>query len=214
MKKHYIEQLIEEGEHQQQDFKFAINDAKKIARSLVAFANTEGGRLLIGVKDNGKIAGVRSEEEIHMLEAAIELYTRPKIKAVVKPWNVHGKSVIEVTILPGKSKPYYAPDEHNCWKAYLRKGDTNIIANELVVESWKRKRSQKGILMKLNKEHQDLINFLKEHGEITLMRYSRIAKISSDEAKKILIDLMVLDIIEYASKDNRTIYVLKNLQNR
>ena len=50
----YIQQLIAEGEHVHQDFKFAISDARKIAKSLSAFANTEGGRLLVGVKDNGK----------------------------------------------------------------------------------------------------------------------------------------------------------------
>ena len=56
----YIHALIAEGEHQQQDFKFEISDARKIAKTLSAFANTDGGKLLIGVKDNGKIAGVRS----------------------------------------------------------------------------------------------------------------------------------------------------------
>ena len=59
----YIHALIAEGEHQQQDFKFEISDARKIAKTLSAFANTDGGKLLIGVKDNGKIAGVRSDEE-------------------------------------------------------------------------------------------------------------------------------------------------------
>ena len=62
----YIQRLISEGEHVHQDFKFEISDARKIAKSISAFANTEGGRLLVGVKDNGKIAGVRSEEEIYM----------------------------------------------------------------------------------------------------------------------------------------------------
>lgn len=50
----FIYQLISEGEHLQQDFKFEISDVYKIAKSLSAFANTSGGRLLIGVKDNGK----------------------------------------------------------------------------------------------------------------------------------------------------------------
>ena len=63
----YIHTLIAEGEHQQQDFKFEISDARKIAKTLSAFANTDGGRLLIGVKDNGRIAGVRSEEEKYMI---------------------------------------------------------------------------------------------------------------------------------------------------
>lgn len=65
-KKHPIEALIEQGEHQQLDFKFEVSDSKKIARTLSAFANTDGGRLLIGVKDNGAISGVRSEEEYYM----------------------------------------------------------------------------------------------------------------------------------------------------
>ncbi|WP_301747923.1 helix-turn-helix domain-containing protein [uncultured Duncaniella sp.] len=59
--KFYIASLIEEGEYEHQDFKFAVSDARKIARSLSAFANNDGGRLLIGVKDNGAIAGVRNE---------------------------------------------------------------------------------------------------------------------------------------------------------
>ena len=59
----YVLTYISEGEHLKQDFKMRIDDAQKIARSLVAFANTSGGRLLIGVKDNGNVCGVRPEEE-------------------------------------------------------------------------------------------------------------------------------------------------------
>lgn len=69
-KKHPLEVLIAQGEHQQQDFKFEVSDSKKIARTLSAFANTDGGRLLIGVKDNGKISGIRGDEEYYMIEAA------------------------------------------------------------------------------------------------------------------------------------------------
>ena len=78
-KKNHIEELIEQGENQHLDFKFAVNDSRKIARSMVAFANSEGGTLLIGVKDNGSIAGVRTEEELHMVETAAALFTRPEV---------------------------------------------------------------------------------------------------------------------------------------
>ena len=74
----YIHALIAEGEHQQQDFKFEISDARKIAKTLSAFANTDGGKLLIGVKDNGKIAGVRSDEEQYMIEAAARTLLQPR----------------------------------------------------------------------------------------------------------------------------------------
>ena len=68
--KHYIQDLIEEGEHEQQDFKFKISDARKIARSISAFANHRGGHLLIGVKDNGRVVGVSGDEEVYMIEQA------------------------------------------------------------------------------------------------------------------------------------------------
>jgi hypothetical protein len=79
---HYIKSKILEGEHQQLDFKFEISDSRKIARTLVAFSNTDGGTLLIGVKDNGKIAGVRSEEEFYMVQlistVSLKLYSIQK----------------------------------------------------------------------------------------------------------------------------------------
>ena len=77
-KDNHIQNLILEGEHQMLDFKFEISDSRRIARSLAAFANTDGGRLLVGVKDNGAIAGVRSDEEIHMIQAAAEMYCRER----------------------------------------------------------------------------------------------------------------------------------------
>ncbi len=75
----FLYKLIDECEHQKQDFKFCINDSKKIAKSLVAFANTDGGRLLIGVKDNGRIAGIKSDEEFYMIESAAKIYSKPPI---------------------------------------------------------------------------------------------------------------------------------------
>ena len=57
--KRYIRNLISEGEHQQQDFKYRVSDAMKLAKSVSAFANTDGGRLLIGVRDDGNMSGVR-----------------------------------------------------------------------------------------------------------------------------------------------------------
>ena len=94
----YIHSLIAEGEHQQQDFKFEISDARKIAKSLSAFANTDGGRLLIGVKDNGRIAGVRSEEEKYMIEAAAQLYCIPEVEYTLQTFIVEGKQVLVAKI--------------------------------------------------------------------------------------------------------------------
>ena len=101
IKKHPLQLLIDQGEHQQQDFKFEVSDSKKIARTLSAFANTDGGRLLIGVKDNGHISGIKSEEEYYMIEAASQMYTKPQVDFTATRWNVQGKSILrrEITAL-------------------------------------------------------------------------------------------------------------------
>ncbi len=64
---------------------------RKNSQSLVAFANTNGGRLLIGVKDNGKVAGVRTEEEYYMIESAAKIYSNPPVSFTVKQWFTEGK---------------------------------------------------------------------------------------------------------------------------
>ena len=48
----YLKDLISGGENQQLDFKYCVSDSRKIAKTLVAFSNSDGGKLLIGVKDN------------------------------------------------------------------------------------------------------------------------------------------------------------------
>ena len=131
----YIRQLVSEGEHCHQDFKFEISDARKIARSLSAFANTEGGRLLIGVKDNGKIAGVRSDEEIYMIEAAT-MYCKPKVELETQTYKVEGKTVLEIRINETVSKPVYALDEMDKPWAYIRIKDENILATPVHLKMW------------------------------------------------------------------------------
>ncbi len=133
----HLSRLIEEGEHQQLDFKFAITDARKIARSLAAFANTDGGRLLIGVKDNGSIAGVRSEEEIFMLEAAAEMYCKPKVYFETIEWNVENKRVLEVIIPKSEKAPHYAAQDKEHFKVYVRVKDQNLLANSVLLRVWK-----------------------------------------------------------------------------
>ena len=128
-KSHYIQDLILEGEHEHQDFKYQITDARKIARSIAAFANNSGGHLLIGVKDNGNIAGVRSEEEIYMIETAAQMYCRPEQQVSFKVFNINGKSVVKADIAEAKEKPVEAPDDNGNWHVYYRVADENVLAS-------------------------------------------------------------------------------------
>lgn len=213
MKRNHIQRLIENGEHQQQDFKFEISDARKIARSLVAFANTDGGRLLIGVKDNGVIAGVRSEEELYMIESAAHIYARPRIKYTANTWIVEGKTVVEVIVESGKQKPYAAPNEEGKWMVYLRRQDSNVLANKLLVRAMRKKRSPIGVFLTLDNEQKIILELLKESEGVTLSQFCKFAKISRKHAEKIIVDLMVLDIIECKTEESKTVYILKQNSN-
>jgi predicted HTH transcriptional regulator len=191
----YIRELISQGEHQRLDFKFEINDAKKIARTLSAFANTAGGKLLIGVKDNGKIAGVRSEEEYHMIEAAAQLYCKPSLSFGVQKWTILGKTILEVDIGKSEKRPCLARNEENRWKAYLRVKDQNLLANRVIMKVWQKEKRKKGILVEYSNTEKILLDYLKSEESISISKFCRIGKIRMSEAEEILSDLMVLDVI-------------------
>ena len=90
----YVKKLIAGGENQQLDFKYCISDSRKIARTLSAFANSDGGKLLIGIRDNGSIAGIKSDEEYYMVDTAVQLFCRPKITFTIKQHLIEGKNHI------------------------------------------------------------------------------------------------------------------------
>lgn len=205
----YIQSLIAEGEHQQQDFKFEISDARKIAKTFSAFANTSGGRLLIGVKDNGKIAGVRSEEEQYMLEAAAELYCRPKVSYHTQTYHVEGRSILVAQIDESMQKPVYAQDETGKELAYLRIEDENILATPVHLRVWQQSGSPQGELMEYTEREQLLLNLLEENDHLSLNRYCRLAHISRCAAEHLLAKFVRYDIVEPVFEGHRFHFRLK-----
>ena len=94
---HHITKLIAEGEHQQLDFKFEIADAHKIARTLVAFANTTGGKVFIGVSDTGAITGVSiNPESVQNWINEIKNKTTPSIIPEIEVINIEEKEIVSV----------------------------------------------------------------------------------------------------------------------
>lgn len=199
--KHYIQNLIEEGEHEHQDFKFKISDARKIARSISAFANNSGGHLLIGVKDNGKVVGVESDEEIYMIEQAASMYCQPEQEVKCQSYRVEGKSVLKVDVMSANVLPVKAPDEDGRWKAYYRVADENILASPLHIKVWKAMQMESPSLISFEEKEQMLIQYLQENGEITIEEYMKLAHISKQTAEESIIKLCVMKTLEvrYAS---------------
>ena len=187
----YIQELIDQGEHQRLDFKFEISDSRKIAKSLVAFANTNGGKLLVGVKDNGAIVGVRSDEEFYMVEAAASLYSRPEIFFTSKEWRVNGKIVLEIDISKSDNLPHYAKDPNGKWLAYIRKQDENLLTNNIQLEVWKREKKGSSVYIEFREEERLLFDFLDRKKKITLVKFIKLAQIPKFKAEKIIINLVI-----------------------
>ena len=205
-RRHPIEELIAQGEHQQLDFKFEVSDSKKIARTLSAFANTDGGRLLIGVKDNGAIAGVRSDEEYYMIEAASKMYTRPVVPFEAKRWDMNGKTVLEVYIAPSADRPHTAHDKDEQYKAYIRVADENILANEVLVMAWKKRKRPEGTLLQISEPVELLFAWLGEHPSISIKQLCRLAHTNYFMARNILSDLLAMGTLEYVVVDKKIAY--------
>ncbi|HBS85834.1 MAG: hypothetical protein A2W91_09235 [Bacteroidetes bacterium GWF2_38_335] len=205
----YIKKLIEQGEHQQQDFKFEISDSRKIAKTLVAFSNTDGGKLLVGVKDNGVVAGVRSEEEFYMVEGAASLYCKPTVLFTTKQWKVDGRTVLEIDIPKSDTIPHYAQNEEKKWLAYIRKHDQNLLVSHVQLEVWKREKSGKPVYIEFRENEKLLFDFLDRKNEITLSKFIKLTRISSRDAQQILINLILLQIIEIDFTGQQALYRLK-----
>jgi len=205
--------LIQEGEHLHQDFKYCVNDSKKIARTLVAFSNTQGGRLLIGVKDNGAIAGVRTDEEYHMIEGAAELYCRPKINFETKEWTINGKKILEIIIQESENKPHMVLAENNKWLAYIRVADENILANAVLLKVWRNQKKGKGIKIYTTEPANKLLMYLHDNNEITLSGFLKHAKISYHKGIQTLSDLITIGLLEIGYSNNQFIYKAKKNMN-
>jgi predicted HTH transcriptional regulator len=191
----YIHQLVAEGEHDHQDFKFEISDARKIARSISAFANTGGGRLLVGVKDNGKIAGVRSEEEIYMIEAAASMYCQPQVEITTHTHIVEGRTVLKIDIEEAGTKPVFALDEENKPKAYIRIADENILASPVHLKVWQHAKKERGALLTFTEKEQNLLDILKEHELLTLNQCCKRSRTSRQTTCNLLADFIRFGLV-------------------
>ncbi len=204
----YVKDLIKGGESQQLDFKFEISSARKMAKTFSAFANSEGGKLLIGVKDNGKISGIRSEEEAYMAESAAHVFCKPAVEYRLKKWIVEGKSVLEVEIPQSRKRPHFARDEKEEWIAYVRIGDQNIKANRIQINVWKKEGSKRGVWLNYGKDEKTLIDYLSVHEHITLPHFLRLARISRFRAENILVKLIVLKVIRMELSEKFMVFKL------
>ena len=173
--KRYLLGLIREGEHQQQDFKYRVSDACKLAKSVSAFANTDGGRLLIGVRDDGHLAGVRSEEEIFMMHQAAYKYCKPEPSIKFDTFHVDGRTIVIATVPPSDKRPVCAQNDEGKMRAYIRIKDENIVASPVHLALWRESQKPQGSMLTYNDNIKKLLNVME--GSQTLNQIVRLSKL-------------------------------------
>lgn len=186
--KRYLLSLIREGEHQQQDFKYRIADACKLAKSVSAFANTDGGRLLIGVRDDGNLSGVRSEEEIFMMHQAAYKYCQPEASIKFDTYHVDGRTIVIATVPPSDRRPVCALDEQGHKRAYIRIADENIVASPVHLALWRESQRPQGTMLTYDDTMRQLLDAMQ--GQQTLNQIVRLSRLPRHKVVTLLARLI------------------------
>lgn len=191
-------ELIGQGEHEQQDFKYVISDARKIARSVSAFSNNAGGRLLIGVKDNGTIAGVRSEEDIYMIEQAAGMYCHPPVTVDFEAVRTGGQAVVFIAGIPRVcERPVMVKEADGRLVAYYRVNDENLVAPDLMVEAWRRRLDDTGMVLSLSDIESDILKAVDAAPGLTPEQIAAAVHASTLSTRSALTRLLALGMLEY-----------------
>lgn len=202
-----IKKLIFEGEGVTLDFKKTITSCEKIARTMVSFANNKGGRLLIGVADDGSIKGVKSEdEERYMITKAAQFFARPALEPVFEEVYVDDKLVLVVEIKESDSKPHYALAEDGKWWVYVRVKDKSVLASKIVVDVLKRSADDNGVLIEYSANEKALLEYLDKQERINVKEYCNLLKLTRRHAQRILVNMVLSGVIRVHTTEKEEYY--------
>lgn len=204
-----LKKLAGKGESLKLEFKKKAAHPEKIVKEVVAFANTDGGWLLLGVDDNGTLSGLKfPEEEQDALSHAIRKFCRPHIKfsTYTIPLN-QKKSVVAFEIPPSNRKPHKVKSEDHSL-CYVRIRDRSVKASREMQEIIRRQRIPKDMNVQYGDKEQILMEYLYENKFITLAQFQRIASISKKQASRTLVHLVLANILDIVPEEKGDKYFL------
>ncbi len=205
---HPILQLVAKGESDTLDFKKTISSASKIAKTLSAFSNHKGGRLLVGVNDNKTVSGVQSEDEKYMLDLAASFYCKPEVKLTLNEWEFGDKTILEAIVPEAENKPVYAKDEDGKWWAHIRVKDQSLLASKVVVDVLRKQSRNEGSFIQYTQHEQSLLQYLGKNNRITLKELCKLLNISRWRAQKMLVNLVGAGILRNHTTEKTEFYTL------
>lgn len=195
-----LDRMLLLGENQEVEYKFELNSSRRIAATLSAFANTSGGTILVGVKDNGAVAGIRLDEEVYVLEAAASVYCKPEVKPQLFRHDIKGKAVLEVVVSEADVKPVLAETEPDTWKAWVRYGASNRLASPVHLELWKMSDARERPSVYSTRE-QKLLAVWQQHKWITLNQAVKLSRLPRQSVVRTLASFVRWQIVEIIAED-------------
>ena len=217
---------MNEGEHAHLEFKRKVAHPEKIVREIVAFANTEGGNLLIGVNDDGNLSGLKyPDEEAYVLEKAIASHCKPALNFEREfiPLS-EKKTIIRYHIPKSERKPHYVVEPTKSLspvkkgagvaapfqkRSYFRVEDKSIQASRELREILRRQQKPKDIRFSWGEKEQLLVQYLSEHPSITVQEFARLAGVSRHLASRTLVLLVLGNVLRIIPSEGEDQYTLK-----
>ena len=211
-----IKKLVRLGENQQVEFKRKVAHPDKIVREVVAFANTDGGYLLVGIGDDGSIPGLKyADEHDYLLKKAISELCKPAIdyKSEIVPIT-DDLAVLYYFIKPSRRRPHYARTHATqaLGKAYVRVRDRSIQASNEMRQILKKGRKYKNVHFTYGENEKKLMEHFRDHKSISLLEYATIAHISGELASRILVKLCLANVLKIMPAEKGDVYLLKEDQ--
>ena len=104
-----IMQILARGEDSKNQFKRDVSNADRLAAELIAFSNSLGGKIFIGVDDDGSIPGL-NKEDIQRINQLLSNTASQNIKPAINPLTeivtIDGKNILIIDVPKGVNKPY------------------------------------------------------------------------------------------------------------
>jgi predicted HTH transcriptional regulator len=190
-----LKKLVDRGEGSGLEFKRKATYPEKIVREMIAFANTAGGTLLLGIGDDKTIPGLKYPEgESHVMREALKKCQPPLlVKETFIPVG-NARTVIRYEIPESKRKPHYLVEGEER-HAFVRVNDQSIRASREMREIVKRGQRKRDIRFHYGEEEQFLMQYLEQHKTITLKTFLELRGLKRMYASKKLILLVLADVL-------------------
>ncbi|WP_159519760.1 RNA-binding domain-containing protein [Sunxiuqinia indica] len=134
---------IQKGESKTLELKEFLPKNESIAKTVIAFSNTSGGKLVVGVNDNREITGIDDNELFEMQDKIASIISdscSPGILPEIYSVNIENKLLLVIEIGRGNLKPYFLKSQGKAQGTYIRIGATNRLADTDVIAELERQR--------------------------------------------------------------------------